>query len=324
MRGGEGCGKGTLGHVLRRIAGSHGLHVSSQRGVVGNFNAHLANRLLLFADEAFFAGDKQHEGVLKALVTEKKIMIEPKGIDPIQQDSYLRIIMATNKDWAVPAGIDARRWLVLDVPDTKTGDESYFVPLNAEIDNGGLAAFLHDLLRVDLTGWNRANAPKTAGLMDQKLRSLSGTPRWWYGRLATAEADELKIETGSDLVNGGGPVQPSTLPVWRRVLYKADLYDEYTDWSRLQKTEYQAVASAIFWKEIYKLAPNTTITRPRPDVPPPPGEPRRPEMVHLPPLAEARAAFEKVMNGKIPWQTDFDETDFDEEGRFDEEDRIVP
>src|SRR4051794_32425817 len=123
MKGGEGCGKGTLGHVLRRIAGPHGFYVSSQRGVVGNFNAHLADRLLLFADEAFFAGDKQHEGVLKALVTEKKIMIERKGIDPIQQESYLRIVMATNNDWAVPAGVEARRWFVLDVPNKKTGDK---------------------------------------------------------------------------------------------------------------------------------------------------------------------------------------------------------
>jgi hypothetical protein len=40
--------------------------------------------------------------------------------------------------------------------------------------------------------------------------------------------------------------------------------------------------------------------------------------VILPSLAKCRAAFAKVMNGEIQWQTDFDEADFAEE------DAIVP
>jgi hypothetical protein len=306
MRGAEGSGKGTFARALRRLVGSHSRQVNNPKGVVGNFNAHLDNLLLLFADEAFFAGDLAAQGVLKGLITEPTITIEPKGVNSYEAPSYLRVLMATNNEWAAPAGKDARRFFVLDVDDTAACDRAYFKALNAEMDNGGLAAFLYDLLLLDLTGWDYTNAPKTAGLMDQKLFSLRGVQRWWYGRLAAAEADELEIETGTDLLNDGGPVQPiprAGFSVWRRVLCKADLYEEYTNWFRSQKAEYQPVVGAIFWKDIRKLAPGTTITRPRAD------EPQRPGMVRLPSLAEARAAFEKVMNGKIPWQTDFSDED---------------
>jgi len=45
---------------------------------VDRFNAHLRDCIVLFADEAFFAGDKQNEGVLKVLITEPYLAIEGK------------------------------------------------------------------------------------------------------------------------------------------------------------------------------------------------------------------------------------------------------
>ncbi|MFA6922514.1 MAG: DUF5906 domain-containing protein, partial [Gallionella sp.] len=83
LRGEKGSGKGTLGHFLRAIWGNHGLHISNAKHLVGNFNGHLVDTCFLFADEAFYSGDKQHEGVLKALVTEPTIIVERKGIDAI-------------------------------------------------------------------------------------------------------------------------------------------------------------------------------------------------------------------------------------------------
>ena len=70
FRGGKGSGKGTFAHALRRMFGTHGLHISNPKHLVGAFNAHLRNCLLLYADEAFWAGDKQGESTLKALITE--------------------------------------------------------------------------------------------------------------------------------------------------------------------------------------------------------------------------------------------------------------
>jgi hypothetical protein len=77
LRGKKGAGKGTLGNWLITLLGQHGVHVAHAKHLVGSFNAHLRDAVFVFADEAFFAGDKQHEGMLKALVTEPSITSRP-------------------------------------------------------------------------------------------------------------------------------------------------------------------------------------------------------------------------------------------------------
>jgi hypothetical protein len=81
LRGGKGCGKGIFGRWLRRMFGQHGMQVTNSAHLVGKFNQHLRDCIFLFADEAFWAGDKQHESVLKGLITEDTIAIEGKGRD---------------------------------------------------------------------------------------------------------------------------------------------------------------------------------------------------------------------------------------------------
>lgn len=64
--------------------------------LTGNFNSHLRDCIALFADEAFWAGDRAGESVLKMLVTEPVIPIEGKGRDlvlvPNRYESSSRVI----------------------------------------------------------------------------------------------------------------------------------------------------------------------------------------------------------------------------------------
>jgi hypothetical protein len=69
MRGAEGVGKGIFARFMIRAFGQHGIKISSAAHLVGNFNVHPRDCVVLFADEAFYAGDKQHEGRLKSLIT---------------------------------------------------------------------------------------------------------------------------------------------------------------------------------------------------------------------------------------------------------------
>jgi hypothetical protein len=71
--------------------------------------------LSLFADEAFWAGDKKGESVLKGLITERTLVIEQKGIDAVQWPNRLKVMMAANAAWVVPASYHERRFAVFDV-----------------------------------------------------------------------------------------------------------------------------------------------------------------------------------------------------------------
>jgi hypothetical protein len=81
LRGDQGVGKGCLCSEFGKIFGSHFIHVTSPQHFVGRFNQHMKDCLVLFADEAFWAGEKSAEGFIKGLITEDTLWIEQKGKD---------------------------------------------------------------------------------------------------------------------------------------------------------------------------------------------------------------------------------------------------
>jgi hypothetical protein len=183
LRGLKGVGKSTLGRLMLKIFGTHGMQITNSKHLVGNFNGHLRHRAFLFADEAFFAGDRSGESVLKGLVTEEYITIEKKGIDQITARNRLKILMCSNSEWVVPASADERRFFILDVSDEQKGQIAYWQQLNNAVNNGGAAGFLHHLQQIDLSKFDVRAAPNTAGLDSQKLQSLSVIESVMYNAL---------------------------------------------------------------------------------------------------------------------------------------------
>ena len=135
LKGGEGTGKGVLCRAMVKVFGPHGLHIVHASHLVGQFNAHLRDVVCLFADEAFFAGDAKHTSVLKGIITEPTLAIEAKYANPIMVPNYLHLLMASNEEWVVPAGNDARRFCVLDVAAHRAGDHEYFKELYTEMED---------------------------------------------------------------------------------------------------------------------------------------------------------------------------------------------
>ena len=177
FRGEEGVGKGLVGQVLLRIFGSHGLHVTNQRHVTGNFNAHLLTCCLLFADEADFT-DKRDHGVLKTLITEDRMPIEMKGVDVKEAESYVALLMSTNRDWAVPASMEARRFVVVDVDNRHKNDHEYWERIWGWLKAGGFGHILRAALDEDVSDFSpMRDRVVTRALIDQQLHSLVGVER---------------------------------------------------------------------------------------------------------------------------------------------------
>jgi hypothetical protein len=179
LRGKEGVGKGIFVNALLHLLGQHGMHISNATHFTGQFNGHLRDCILLFVDEALFAGDRSHVSVLKTLVTEKTLPITYKFRDTMTARNYLHIIMASNSDWVVPAGLESRRFFVLDVPPTRMGDHRYFADIKSELENGGYEAMLYELLHRDLRRFNVRHFPVTEALIDQRKLSLQHHEQWW-------------------------------------------------------------------------------------------------------------------------------------------------
>lgn len=183
LRGGRGVGKSIFAKVIGSLLGRHYMQVSNSSHLIGNFNSHLRDLVLLFADEAFYAGDKKHESILKTLVTEDTMAVEAKGVDVETAPNYIHLIMASNDMHVVPAGGDERRFFVLDVAARNQKDSAYFGALMEQMNNGGREALLHYLRHYDLDGFNVRDVPTTEALREQKLLSLDPDEEWWYQKL---------------------------------------------------------------------------------------------------------------------------------------------
>ncbi len=211
LRGAEGTGKSIFGKAILKLAAPHSVHIMQAMQVMGRFNSILKAMLFAFLDEAFWAGDKQLEGVLKGLITESEIVVEHKGKEPIKLSNYARFLMASNSEWVVPAGNGARRFLVLDVSDKRKGDIAYFKALADHIENGGLAAWAHHLANLDCSRIELRSVPKTKALFEQKLESFNSMQRFIF---------EMLMEG----ING-----PSLTDDWALEVPKNVLYQRYLD-----------------------------------------------------------------------------------------------
>lgn len=190
MRGLKGTGKSTFVDFLDTLLGRHSIKVTHMRHLTGNFNRHLADKLLVVAEETFWAGDKAEEGALKEFISGNTITIEAKGVDAVKIPSATRVAMITNNEWAVPASSDERRYFVLDVSDHRRGDFDYFAAIHEQMkgnDKQGLRALLTVLLNFPLNGVNMRKVPETDGLRKQRALSMEPHDQFIYDALCDAE-----------------------------------------------------------------------------------------------------------------------------------------
>jgi hypothetical protein len=158
-----------------------GIVVTDSSRILRSFNAHLRDKCVVVADEAFFPGDRRNEGTLKGLITGSTLTIEPKGYDLIISPNYVRLIILSNNEWVVPTSIDERRYLVVRCGAEHKKDTAYFKAIHDELHNGGYQALLYHLLcEVDLTGFEVRTAPHTKELDEQTMHSLRGFEAAWY------------------------------------------------------------------------------------------------------------------------------------------------
>jgi hypothetical protein len=236
LRGKEGTGKSTLGRLMRRIFGQHALAISSAKHLVGTFNAHLRDCVFLEASEAFFAGDKAAASALKALATDDKLFIEPKGLDGFNVKNCLHILATSNEDWVIQAGPESRRYFVLEVSNAQRGRADYWNALHQEIDDDeALGGFLHELLTLPLADFNHRDIPITAALADQREQSASGVVKW-----------ALDLASRNGVVRTQAGNQP-----WRGFFATRELFEDYREWLQGEKHEHH-LAVNTFSRELQK------------------------------------------------------------------------
>lgn len=281
FKGGQGVGKSTFARWFGELFGAHFLHLDSEHRLLGQFNAHLHNTILVLADEAVWAGGKQGLGALKRMITEQTLAIERKGIDVINVKNMLHMIVASNEDWFVPTGFDNRRFAIFKVSDARQNQHKFFGAVQDQLmKQGGLGALLYDLLNMP-DDVNLRDIPNTDELQEQKKHSMSPRQAWWYEQLQSGTL----WETAEQVYEGCWQIDPEPL------------YAAYVTAMRMGDVR----SNPGFMGAVGRFM-RTVLPSPFPEQAQHGGK----RYWLLPSLAESRKHFDQIMRSTDAWPTDND------------------
>lgn len=240
MRGPEGAGKGTIVEAMGKLMGRHYKHLTQEEHLTGRFNGHLMDALLVFADEVVYGGSKKTAGTLKAMVTERRLTSERKGVDATGFRNCAHLVIASNEDWFVPAGPSSRRWFVLEVSGHRANDRKWFDDIHYEMDNGGYEAMMwelqHRVIKSDLKV-----APVTKALQGQRAMYVANDSlvEWWA---SVVERGDIPHLGDGDIVNQ---------VKWPSEILRTELFDQYEQWGIMRKVTVKP--KAAFYSKMTEL-----------------------------------------------------------------------
>ena len=158
LHGPQGTGKSLIFRVLASIYGNYAT-VIGNRGLEDKFNADWADsKLFILAEEVATTTDKQNiKNELKELVTGETVRVNAKFSTAYSQKNQMNMAFLSNEDQPLILENDDRRHLVIYTPECLP--ESHYVAALDERDSGGIEAFYHFLMNLDLSGFSRHTRP---------------------------------------------------------------------------------------------------------------------------------------------------------------------
>ena len=274
--GKKGTGKSTFGKVLDKIVGqTHSIHVTSPEVFTGRFNAHMENRIFVFADEAVSQTSEAHNSRLKALITEQNATVEAKGIDARRIRNHAHVVISSNNAAPVKISPDERRYAMFEVEDVYRGDFEFFNNLYTQMENGGYEKFMFDMMMRPIDNWHpRINVPMTVSLVDQKLAAMDPVEEWWVSVLNYESAHPSNITLNRIDTSNMTPEQITAIKTrfdWSTApcrVFRDELKILFIDYLISAKTAYSkghsSFSNHIFWRRMRDLTaiPSTSEKQP--------------------------------------------------------------
>lgn len=144
----EGAGKGTLLYLFRRMFGDKKILETADplKEVFGQFNGRMKDTFLINFNEIGISDMKPIKNKMKNLITDGKIEINPKNIDPYEIDSYHRCLITTNNEEPIVVSKDTRRDVVIRCSDELIKNKSYFTKIYALLNDDNIVRDFYDAL----------------------------------------------------------------------------------------------------------------------------------------------------------------------------------
>lgn len=199
--GKQGIGKDAIfNDFMRRLIGEwNHLVLDDIDALIGNFNKQLEGKLLIYISELKEGyGSAKGMAKLKAHITNKKLIIEPKGVDAYVVPDYARFVASGNHRNSFCLTMDDRRFFVMK-NFCEPYSKEYFITLFKDIENPEIikSAFNY-YSNIDLTsmGFIPSVVPMTKFKRIMQINSLPNPQRYLYENLTLGKyhIDDLYIK----------------------------------------------------------------------------------------------------------------------------------
>lgn len=277
----QGTGKSFFWEVLAKLLEGYVITLSSSEGLSGGFNGHLGNKMLVVLEEAFWAGDKRAENIVKTLATSDKQTITYKGKDTIEVNSFVRLGYSSNESWSNHVGETDRRNFIIEVKPYHQNDRAYFEAIQAELNNCGYEALMEWLLNREIKA-NWAKIPATPAKRQNMLRSLSPMKQWIYHELC------MDMGTAKSIYKTSQPVDAKDNEMTTIGLFQK--CSEFHSTAGSFKSSYHNFSTefaSLGYRSIKVATPDAKEAR----------------GYVIPPLDEARRKFDRLVGMDIEWDS---------------------
>jgi len=189
----QGAGKGAFIDCLTSMIGESKTIVTSnpQRDVTGPFNSLMEGRILLNLNECDKRNFRDSDGPMKAIVTDKTMIINNKGLKSYTINSFLHVILTANPDDAFVTSSDDRRNFFVEASNELIGKTDYFTNFYKMITDKDALKTLYEHFAAMPNGKNFCKMPMPETEKQRDLKVIYESPlRLWLRDFAMSYATE--------------------------------------------------------------------------------------------------------------------------------------
>ncbi len=223
----EGTGKNLFWDFMGEVLGSiYYIVINDLKAVTSKFNTRLQGKLLTCLNEIQNYGGKfKTNDKLKSILSDKKLIIEPKGKEAYEIDNYSRFVMLTNNDWPVRVGNGDRRYVAINCSDSKKGDRQYFNELASAVnDEANAKKFFQYVAKIDISEFCVRTIPETKLKNNLKWNNIENRPLQFLKEEIIEKYTDLDIKKVEDID------KMDNKPDIQEIFKSVDLFELYKSW----------------------------------------------------------------------------------------------
>lgn len=157
FHGPQGTGKNLFFEIITAIYGRYALIVGQEQ-LEMQYNDWQSGKLFLIGDEVIARQELYHQkNKLKAFITGETLQIHPKFLPLRTEKNHINVVFLSNEDQPLALEPSDRRYFVVYTPPTRT--DGLYDEVSQCIKSGGIEAFYHYLLHLDLGDFNEYSKP---------------------------------------------------------------------------------------------------------------------------------------------------------------------